>query len=167
MATFNYTKVVNNIVALEKVLVDGGFVLSGITHAKGENKLMVVTDPGETKNPTTLVNAFTDPADLDVSSDKPVATDGIPECAANGVATHALLIKKKDPYTGGDIITGSEQVRAIPSSMIAAVPGATINLANGQGTITLGPMTLVGEMTVRIVGVGNDMRQKAIKIRFI
>lgn len=126
-------------------------------------RAIVYVDSGD---PTTLVNAWSDPACIDLASNKPAGTDGVPECPSDNSSVHALTIKKVDE-NGNDITSGSDQVKVIPSSLVTVTPSATPSMTNGQVVVSVGPTSMVGEVLVRVVGDGNDLKEQEIRLRFV
>lgn len=159
-------KKVLNAASLKKRLQGAGFSVENIVAAQGVNPFVQVWLADlETKDPTPMVRAYVDPDVLSVASDKPPGSDMVPECPADGVATHTLTIKKKDPYTGADK-TGMETVQILPSQMIVVTPSQVV-LVNGQTTVKVGPTQMVGELFVRVVDVAGVLIEGSIRLRFV
>lgn len=163
MARYTFSKATARLEALQAHLKANGFPNARMSYDSGGPTIAVEVDSGD---PTTLVNAWVDPDCIALASDKPVGSDGVPECASDGSAVHVVTIKKVDT-SGTDVTSGSEQVKVIPNQLVTVTPSATPSMTSGTVAVNIGPTTLVGEVIVKVVGLGNDLKEQKIKLRFV
>ena len=163
MAWFDITKAVARPERLQTHLQANGFPDAIVVYHPATTVVSVQVTTG---NPTTLVNAWVDPNCIDLASDKAAGPDGVPECVADGTAVHVLTIKKVD-NDGNDVTTGSEQVKVMPNQLVTVTPSTTPSMTSGTVTVNIGPSTLVGEVIVKVIGLGNDLKEQRIRLRFV
>lgn len=158
-------KRVNDVAGLKQALDDAAFLVIGVSAQQGAAPFVRVhLEDAEAKDPTAIVNAWQDPAVLKATSNKPAGVGGVPEAVADGVDKHTLTLQKTDPNTG-QVVPGTETLQVIPSQLIA-VSNSRPTLVAGQVTVDVGPTTMVGELSVRVVDSGGSLVETAIKIRF-
>jgi hypothetical protein len=163
MTTYEYQKLVYCPDRLRSTLAASGFPSAGVISSCGETPKVWVT-VSEQGDPSSAVNAYVDPNKLTMASDKPVGTDGIPEAFGDGQDTHSITIYKKD--WGGVTVPGSEVVRIQPSQMIAANPHIT-SLVDGIGRISVGPTTMIGTITLKVVDQAGNLVSGSLMVRFV
>lgn len=147
-------------------LVQNGFKVLGVLSQDGAPPSVWVTmEDSETKDPTPVVRAYADPCLIAVASSQPVGLDQVPQCAGDGVAVHLLHVRKLDPVTR-QLVVGGEMVRVYPSTLIKVSP-SVLKLADGIGSLTIGPTTMVGELSVRLLDEAGNLAPTAIVLRFI
>lgn len=164
MKTVTVSKLVYEPGRVKKALEDGGFAVVNVASKATPPTVYVYLEDAETKDPTAIVNAYQNPAKLEVTSNKPLGVGGVPEAQANGSDAHTLTIKKVNRETG-QVAAGSEQVQIIPSQLVTVSPSKP-NLNAGQATATLGPSSMVGELTVKVCDPAGVMVEGVIRLRF-
>lgn len=145
MPTFTFIKLVDP-GALHKALVAAGFLVSGISYDSGTNTTTVMLEEGETKDPTSVVNAYVYSA--------PIVYD-YPQLYQNAQATVTAAITQYNTAVtnyaaatgnwtaaGGNVTTGNavakltaaeQQIQACASAIQAAA--AAINALVGVVTV--------------------------------
>jgi len=151
--------------ALEAALRAANFAFSKLACEYGADPIVRLDVDDANPDPTDFVKAFVDPGAILVTSDKAAGPDGIPEAAADGVDKHILTIKKVLLNTTTPT-SGSEQLKVIPTSMIAVNPSKPI-LINGVITVEIGPSAMSGELFVKVADVDGKMFGGYLKVRFV
>lgn len=151
--------------ALEKLLKDNGYDSPVIVAQYGTPPTVHVYLPEtETKDPTALVDAYSDPHRLKVTSQSPADFDGVPVVTADGVAKHTLTIRKVD-LDGAHILEGEESLLVLAS---AGVPISRSNpsLVNGEANIEVGPAGNVGDVRIGVLDPTKMLMPGSLLIRF-
>jgi hypothetical protein len=164
MKTVTISKLVYEPERVRLALLAGGFAVVNVSAKQTPPTVYVSLEDAETKDPATIVNAYQNPAKLEVTSNKSPGAGGVPEATANGSDTHTLTIKKINRETGL-VAAGSEQVQIIPSQLVVVSPSKP-TLSAGQATAVLGPSSMVGELTVKVCDPAGVLIEGDIRLRF-
>lgn len=149
---------------VKAALEAANFSVDGVVGRQTPPTVYVYLPDSEAKDPSSTVNAYQNPAKLELSSNKPAGVGGVPEAQANGTDTHTLTVKKINRETG-QVVSGSEQVQIIPSQLLPVSPSKP-NLSSGQATVQVGPSSMVGEVIVKVCDPSNGMVEGSIRLRF-
>jgi hypothetical protein len=149
---------------VKNALVAANFAVDGVVSRQTPPTVFVYLQDAEMKDPTAIVNAYQNPAKLEVTSNKSPGVGGVPEAQANGSDIHTLTIKKINRETG-QVMPGSEQVQIIPSQLVAVSPSKP-NLNAGQATAAVGPTNMVGEIIVKVCDPAGALVGGSLRLRF-
>lgn len=105
----------------------------------------VVVDDAQ-PDPTAVVDAYSDPAVMTVSSNKPEGPFGLPTADADDSDTHTMTIQMVDPITKAPVSWSGNAV-VQPKSPIMVAP-TTVAITNGVGSFVLGPSGIPGEFDI-------------------
>jgi len=158
-----YQKVVRWPTKLNDELVAANFAVVGVGYS--DPTVYVYLQDSETKDPTSIVMAYTDPNRLVGVSDKPAGPDGVPEALGNGVDVHTITVYKKN-FDGTEVVSGSEVVRLLPSQMVAVNPHV-VQLVDGIERFSVGPTTMIGELNLGIEDQGGNLLPGNLTVRFV
>jgi hypothetical protein len=149
---------------VKAALVAANFSVDGVVARETPPAVFVYLPDAETKDPAPTVNAYLNPAKIEITSNKIAGVGGIPEAQANGIDTHILTIKRINRETG-QIAAGSEQLQVIPSQLVTAAPSKP-TFSGGQATVVIGPTGMVGELMVRVCDPSGNLAEGRISLRF-
>lgn len=164
MKTVTVSKKVYEPGRVKAALEAASFSVDGVVARETPPSVFVYLPDAEMKDPAPTVNAYLNPAKLEVTSNKPAGVGGVPEAQANGSDTHTLTIKKINRETS-QVSPGTEQVQVIPSQLVVVTPSKP-NLNAGQITVQVGPTNMVGEIIVKVCDPSNGMIEGSIRLRF-
>jgi hypothetical protein len=166
MQTFTIqNKKVYNIPYCQSQLLANGYAGANLVCRYSTPPVTTVYVNDGTPNPTAFVTAYTDPGKIALSSNKPVGSSGFPECPADGATTQTITIKKVDPASG-QVMPGSETVKALPNQFISVVP-VQIQFSNGQAQIAIGPSSVPGVVAITVRDAAGVLSPATITLAFV
>lgn len=150
MPTFTFIKLVDP-GALHKLLVQNGFLVSGISYDSGTNTTSVILEEGETKDPTQVVNSYVYSA--------PVVYD-YPQLYKNAQATVTSAITQYNTavtnYTtalgawnsaGGTVTTGNAVAKLTAAEQQITACASAIQAAASAINALVGVVTVIAQRT--------------------
>jgi hypothetical protein len=150
---------------LERLRLSGFPTAGAVYHESVASSVVVYHDSGE-GDPTSFVNAYSNPDYIEVSYNKPLGPDGIPEALANGSDVHMMTLRRMFSATGTPNPVGN-----IPLSVVGHFPAPVsplpIVLVAGVAQMTVGPVSMLGEWDFAISDRSNVVVGATAHLRFM